>query len=187
MRRAIVGVAAAACVMGVVGSLTYVLMPTTTQGNGENWRQQRLTFLKATYDRIQADIPDGGSAAPSSRKQAESVLRDLATIAKPMPPDSIPSDVRMLLSASAPHQKRGDAATTGPAKRSVVAEPISDLPIAHPSGVSIQLRTISFLPDSIILSATIANLGDQAIRLNRARSFVLLGSSDDVHHLNPPA
>jgi hypothetical protein len=56
MRRAIVGVAAAACVVGVVGSLAYVLTPATMRGNAQNWRQDRLAFLKSTYDRIQDDI-----------------------------------------------------------------------------------------------------------------------------------
>ncbi len=176
MRRAIVGVVAAACVMGVVGSLAYVLMLATMPGSAQNWRQHRLVFLKSTYDRIQADIAVGDSAAPSWRRQEESVLRDMAVIAKPMPADSIPSDIRILLSASAPGEKGSEAATIGPAKKSVVVEPVSDSPIAHPSGASVRLRTIAFHRDSIILSATIANVGDHPIRLNRARSFVLVDS-----------
>jgi hypothetical protein len=60
MRRAIVWVAAAACIVGVAGGLTYALMAATTQDNSQDWRQDRLGFLKSTYDRIQADITVGG-------------------------------------------------------------------------------------------------------------------------------
>jgi outer membrane protein OmpA-like peptidoglycan-associated protein len=195
MRRAIVGLAAAACFVGVIGGLTY-LMSAALQKDGQDWRQGRLAFLKSTYDQIQADIAAGGSAVPSEQREAESVRQDMAATAKPMPAESVPSDIRALLSASHPPKKDHEAALIGPvgmerslkitAEQAALAQPVSDRPVAHPSDVSIELRKIGVHRDSIILSATIANLRDRAIRLNRARSFVLVDPLNDVYHLNPP-
>jgi outer membrane protein OmpA-like peptidoglycan-associated protein len=58
--------------------------------------------------------------------------------------------------------------------------------IAHPNGVSLRLHSVEPRADSIVVSATIANPADREIRLNRARSFVLLDVPPGVHHLNPP-
>jgi outer membrane protein OmpA-like peptidoglycan-associated protein len=59
--------------------------------------------------------------------------------------------------------------------------------IMHPDGLSLMVKSIERLPDSIVLSATITNRGDHSISLDRARSFVLEEGGHAVHYLNPPA
>ncbi|MGH7063515.1 MAG: hypothetical protein ACREET_05510, partial [Stellaceae bacterium] len=69
-----------------------------------------------------------------------------------------------------------------------LAEPIAvGRRLVHPDGVSIELRSIDFRDDSIVVAATITNPGDRDIRLNRARSLVLDDGAHGVHYLSPPA
>lgn len=197
MRWAIVGLAIA-CAVGV-GTLVYGRIATTTRDDAQTWRQRELAFLKSVHDRIRADLAyqsaDGGAA--SLREEDDKILQAMAVVAKLMPADSVPGDIRVLLPGSDPPEKDAQAArieavamersVSAATERSVLAELVLvDWPIAHPSGASIQLKTIEFHRDSITLSATIANPGDRAIRLNRARRFVLTDSAHGVHHLNPP-
>jgi outer membrane protein OmpA-like peptidoglycan-associated protein len=74
------------------------------------------------------------------------------------------------------------------AARGSVADPTAiERRLVHPDGVSIELQWIDFRDASIVLSATITNMGDREVRLNRARSFLLDDGAHGVHYLSQPA
>ena len=54
------------------------------------------------------------------------------------------------------------------------------------NGALLLIKTIEIRADSIVLDVAIANPGDAALRLNRARSLVLDDGAGGIHHLNPP-
>lgn len=97
MRWAIAGVAAMGCVLGA--GLLYGWLAAAQVDDASGWRTRDLLFLKSAHDRVQADLarqPDGRSE-DSLRREQQALLRAMTAIAKPMPADSIPDDVRPLL------------------------------------------------------------------------------------------
>ncbi|MBW8726936.1 MAG: hypothetical protein JF625_17545 [Inquilinus limosus] len=58
---------------------------------------------------------------------------------------------------------------------------------AHPSGVAMTLSSITYRADSIIVSASISNLSDRAMSLNRGGSLVLMDDRGRSHPFVPPA
>src|SRR5882762_1844860 len=108
MRGAIVGLAIA-CAVGA-GGLVYGRMAATTEDGGQDWRQHRLVFLKAAYDRVQVDLARSAEGGAAWRGEADTILQAMAEVTKPMPADSVPSDIRVLLLASAPPEQDALAA-----------------------------------------------------------------------------
>jgi len=99
MRWAIVGLATA-CALGV-GMLLYGRIATTTRDDARDWRQSELAFLKSVHDRIQVDLAfQSAGGAASLRREDDTILRAMAAVAKQMPADSVPNDIRVLLPAS---------------------------------------------------------------------------------------
>ncbi|MFE0753978.1 hypothetical protein ACFW16_08505 [Inquilinus sp. NPDC058860] len=58
---------------------------------------------------------------------------------------------------------------------------------AHPSGVSMMLTGITYRADSVIVSASITNLSDRPVSLNRAGGLVLVDDRGRSHPFVPPA
>ncbi|MGO1076238.1 hypothetical protein [Inquilinus sp. CA228] len=58
---------------------------------------------------------------------------------------------------------------------------------AHPSGVAMMLTGITYRADSVIVSASILNLTDRAVSLNRGGSLVLVDDRGRAHPFVPPA
>jgi outer membrane protein OmpA-like peptidoglycan-associated protein len=139
MRGAIVGLAIA-CAVGA-GGLVYGRMAATTQDSGEDWRQHRLAFIKSAYDRVQVDLARSAAGGAAWRGEADTILQAMAEVAKPMPADSVPSDIRVLFLASAPPEQNALAApieavaierSVEVAAESALVEPMPDRPIAQP-------------------------------------------------------
>ncbi len=58
---------------------------------------------------------------------------------------------------------------------------------AHPSGVAMTLSSITYRADSIIVTASISNLSDRPMSLNRGGSLVLVDDRGRSHPFVPPA
>jgi hypothetical protein len=58
---------------------------------------------------------------------------------------------------------------------------------AHPSGVAMMLTGITYRADSVIVSASITNLSDRPVSLNRGGSLVLVDDKGRSHPFLPPA
>ncbi len=122
MRWAIVGLATACAVGG--GILLYSRIATTTRDDAQDWRQSELAFLKSVHDRIQVDLAfQSAGGAASLRREDDTILRAMAAVAKQMPADSVPNDIRVLLPASDLPEEDAQAAPIEPvaAVRSVGA------------------------------------------------------------------
>ena len=67
-------------------------------------RQRELQFLKAAFDRLEAEAQQdpSGPATPSLRGEQEVVLRHMREVARPLPADAVPGDLRGLLKGEAP-------------------------------------------------------------------------------------
>jgi hypothetical protein len=88
------------------------------------------------------------------------------------------------------------APATNPAAAAVPAAPTLQDPgrtvrleqqQAHPSGVAMTLSSITYRADSIIVVASISNLSDRAMSLNRGGSLVLVDDRGRSHPFVPPA
>lgn len=58
---------------------------------------------------------------------------------------------------------------------------------AHPSGVAMTLSSITYRADSIIVTASISNLAERPMSLNRGGSLVLVDDRGRSHPFVPPA
>jgi len=58
---------------------------------------------------------------------------------------------------------------------------------AHPSGVAMTLSSVTYRADSVIVAATITNLSDRAVSLNRGGSLVLVDDRGRSHPFMAPA
>ncbi|KGM34775.1 hypothetical protein P409_08270 [Inquilinus limosus MP06] len=57
---------------------------------------------------------------------------------------------------------------------------------AHPNGVAMTLTSITYRADSIIVAATIDNLSDRSVSLNRGGSLALVDDRGRSHPFVPP-
>lgn len=57
---------------------------------------------------------------------------------------------------------------------------------AHPSGVAMTLSSITYRADSIIVTASISNLSERPVSLNRGGSLVLVDDGGGSHPFVPP-
>src|SRR3984893_7040420 len=75
-------------------------------------RQRELLFLKAAFDRLeaQAQLDPSGPATPSLHAEQEAVLRHMREVARPLPVDAVPGDLRRLLKGEAPVAREAPAA-----------------------------------------------------------------------------
>ena len=101
MRLAVIGLAV---VLGMGAVLLHRAIAPTIAEDAQGWRAQRLLFLKAAYDRVQADLerePDKAAAA-SMRRQQAAILEDIATVANDLPDDGVPEGIKPLLPVPEP-------------------------------------------------------------------------------------
>src|ERR1700730_5452589 len=94
----IVGWAAASGSGGVFGNFTWL------DQDDLGRRQRELLFQKAAFDRLEAEAQQdpSGPATPSLRGEQEAVLRHMREVARPLPADAVPGDLRRLLKGEAP-------------------------------------------------------------------------------------
>jgi hypothetical protein len=66
-------------------------------------RQRELLFLKAAFDRLEAEAQQdpNGPATPSLRTEQEAVVRHMREVARPLPADAVPGDLRALVKGEA--------------------------------------------------------------------------------------
>jgi hypothetical protein len=67
-------------------------------------RQRELLFLKAAFDRLEAEAlqDPSGPATPSLRGEQQVVLRHMREVARPIPADAVAGDLRPLVKGEAP-------------------------------------------------------------------------------------
>jgi hypothetical protein len=67
-------------------------------------RQRELLFLKAAFDRLEAEAlqDPNGPATPSLRAEQQAVLRHMREVARPLPADVVPGEMRRLVKGEAP-------------------------------------------------------------------------------------
>jgi hypothetical protein len=80
-------------------------------------RQRELLFLKAAFDRLEAEAQQdpNGPATPSLRTEQEAVLRHMREVARPIPADAVPGDLRPLV--------KGEASAAAPQAPVVLSQP----------------------------------------------------------------
>jgi hypothetical protein len=102
----IVGWAAPSGGGGVFGNFTWL------DQDDVGRRQRELLFLKAAFDRLEAEAlqDPAGPATPSLRTEQEAVLRHMREVARPIPADAVPADLRRLLKGEAPVAREAPAA-----------------------------------------------------------------------------
>jgi hypothetical protein len=116
----IVGWAAPSGSGGVFGNFTWL-----DQDDLGRW-QRELLFLKAAFDRLEAEAQQdpSGPATPSLRGEQEAVLRHMREVARPIPAD-VPGDLRQLLNGEAP------AAPQATVVLSQTAEPVNSAAVSR--------------------------------------------------------
>jgi hypothetical protein len=108
-------ITAALLSLGVLGAIVgWQAAPSGTGGVFGNFtwldqddfgrRQRELLFLKAAFDRLEAEAQQdpNGPATPSLRTEQEAVLRHMREVARPIPADAVPGDLRPLVKGDAP-------------------------------------------------------------------------------------
>ena len=81
-------------------------------------RQRELLFLKAAFDRLEAEAQQDptGPATPSLRGEQEAVLRHMREVARPIPADAVPGDLRQLVKGEAPPAPQAPVVVSQPAE-----------------------------------------------------------------------
>jgi hypothetical protein len=79
-------------------------------------RQRELLFLKAAFDRLEAEAQQdpNGPATPSLRTEQQAVLRHMREVTRPLPADAVPGDLRRLLKGEAPAVARAPVVLSQP-------------------------------------------------------------------------
>ncbi len=111
MRWVIIG-SAVVCAMatGAVGYRTAATMATMSD-EPETWRQRELTFLKSVHDRIEADLAHrSGDGEASLRQEEHAVVEAMTTTASRMAADQIHTEIKKVLTATAPPKEDAPAA-----------------------------------------------------------------------------
>lgn len=107
------------------------------------------------------------------------------TPAQPLVKPGLPSRPEQPMTATAPAAPA--AAPTAPAGQEAGRTVAIEQQQAHPSGVAMTLTGITYRADSVIVSATITNLSDRPVSLNRGGSLVLADDKGRSHPFVPPA
>lgn len=129
----------------------------------------------ATAAQAQSSLLDDPLQAPGLRSPST------PTPSQPLVKPGLPSRPELPMAATAP--AAGPAAPAAPAGRTVPLEQQQE----HPSGVAMMLTGITYRADSVIVSATITNLSDRPVSLNRGGgSLVLVDDHGRSHPFVPP-
>jgi hypothetical protein len=94
----IVGWAAPSGGGGVFGNFTWL------DQDDVGRRQRELLFLKAAFDRLEVEAQQepSGPATPSLRAEQQAVLAHMREVARPLPADAVPGDLRAFVKGEAP-------------------------------------------------------------------------------------
>ncbi len=81
-------------------------------------RQRELLFLKAAFDRLEAEaqLDPSGPATPSLRGEQEVVLRHMREVARPIPAAAVAADLRLLVKGEAPAALQAAVVVSQPAE-----------------------------------------------------------------------
>ena len=131
-------IAAALLSLGVLGAIVgWQAAPSGSGGVFGNFtwldqddlgrRQGELLFLKAAFDRLEAEAQQDprGPATPSLRGEQEVVLRHMREVARPIPADAVPGDLRLLVKGEAPAAPQAAVVLSQP------VEPADSAAVSH--------------------------------------------------------
>jgi hypothetical protein len=130
----------------------------TRRQEGDDWRQRELRFLKAAYDRLDAQLakqPDK-SGADSLRGEQDVIRRMMAETARALPAETLPPEIRVVVSPTGVAESRSVAALPSQAQdpphdTSLPAAAISPAAAASPSVTAAPVKTPP--PPPIVLRA----------------------------------
>jgi hypothetical protein len=128
--------------------------------------------------------------AVATAAQAQSSLLNDDPLTLPSRTASTPTPAQPLVKPGIPSRPEQPMATTVPA-----APAVQDAgrtvrlaqEQAHPSGVAMMLTGITYRADSVIVSASVLNLSDRPVSLNRGGSLALVDDKGRSHPFVPPA
>ena len=94
-------------------------------------RQRELLFLKAAFDRLEAEAQQdpNGPVTPSLRGEQRAVLAHMREVARPIPADAVPGDLRLLLKGEAAAAPQAVVVPSQPAEPAVGAAVSQELQI----------------------------------------------------------
>jgi hypothetical protein len=135
--------------------------------------------------------------AVATAAQAQSSLLNDDPLTLPSRTASTPTPAQPLVKPGIPSRPEQPMATTVPTARPAApaAPAVQDAgrtvrleqEQAHPSGVAMMLTGITYRADSVIVSASILNLSDRPVSLNRGGSLALVDDRGRAHPFVPPA
>jgi len=131
----------------------------------------------ATAAQAQSSLLDGPLQAPTLRSSST------PTPSQPLVKPGIPSRPEQPM---APAPVAFPAAPAAPSGQDSGRTVRLEQQQAHPSGVAMMLTGITYRADSVIVSASITNLSDRAVSLNRGNSLVLMDDRGRAHPFVPP-
>ena len=113
------------------------------------------------------------------------------TPAQPLVKPGLPSRPEQPMTATAPAAPSVPAAVPAVPAAPAGQDAGRTVPLeqqqAHPSGVAMMLTGITYRADSVIVSASILNLSNRPVSLNRGGSLVLVDDRGRAHPFVPPA
>ena len=133
--------------------------------------------------------------AAATAAQAQSSLLNDDPLTMPSRTSSTPTPAQPLVKPGIPSRPEQPMATAPVAVPAAPAAPSVQAPgrtvrldqqQSHPSGVAMMLTGITYRADSVIVSASITNLSDRAVSLNRGNSLVLVDDRGRAHPFVPP-
>ncbi|OWJ65858.1 hypothetical protein [Inquilinus limosus] len=109
------------------------------------------------------------------------------TPAQPLVAPGLPSRPELPLTTPAPAPQAAPATSVAPSAQEPGRTVRLEQQQAHPNGVAMTLTSITYRADSIIVAASIDNLSDRSMSLNRGGSLVLVDDRGRAHPFMPPA
>jgi outer membrane protein OmpA-like peptidoglycan-associated protein len=85
-----------------LGALVFGRPASTSQEEEQTWRQRELAFLVSAHERVRAELEHQPNAVESLRSEERAIVYSIATVAKSMPPESLPANVKLLLTPIEP-------------------------------------------------------------------------------------
>lgn len=134
--------------------------------------------VTAVATAAQAQMPLDPLQAPLGRTPST------PTPAQPLVKPGLPSrpDLPMVAPPAAAPAARAAVASQDPGRTVMLQQQQ-----AHPSGVAMTLTGITYRADSVIVSASVLNLSDRPVSLNRGGSLALVDDRGRAHPFVPPA
>ena len=103
MRLALVGLlAAGGLALTIILGWSWSASVPVAAADPQQWQRRELMFLKATYDRVQADLSRQPQPSASLQAENDRILRLMTETAKLMPAEAVPAEISELLAAAEP-------------------------------------------------------------------------------------